>query len=131
MGFLPIFPPRRAAAIFATLTFLALAGSAHAESAGLEGRVVLNHSPVSEARVYAYQLVEKSLHKVLTDGSGRFLFEALPAGIYKLIAHKVGLQPAIQLLQRDAAESTQFIELQMSEEASADLTDGILGLSDF
>ncbi len=123
MGFLPIFPHRRAAAIFATLTLLALAGPVHAESPGLEGRVVLNHSPVSEARVYAYQLVEKSLHKVLTDGSGRFLFESLPAGIYKLIAHKVGLQPAIQLLQRDAAESAQFIELQLTEEAAADLTD--------
>ena len=123
MGFLPIFPHRRAAAIFATLTLLALARSAYAESPGLEGRVVLNQSPVSEARVYAYQLVEKSLHKVLTDGSGRFLFESLPAGIYKLIAHKVGLQPAIQLLQRDAAESAQFIELQLTEEAAAELTD--------
>lgn len=123
MGFLPIFPHRRAPAIFATLTLLALAGSARAEVQGLEGRVILHESPVSEARVYAYQLVEKSLHKVLTDGSGRFLFEALPAGIYKLIAHKTGLAPAIQLLQRDAADSVQFVELQLTEEASADLTD--------
>ena len=123
MGFLPIFPHRRAPAIFATLTLLALAGSARAEVSGLEGRVVLNQSPVSEARVYAYQLVEKSLHKVLTDVSGRFLFEALPAGIYKLIAHKAGLAPAIQLLQRDAADSAQFVELQLSQEATSDLTD--------
>jgi len=123
MGFLPIFPQRRVTAIFATLAFLALSGSARAEVLGLEGRVVLNQSPVSEARVYAYQLVEKSLHKVLTDASGRFLFEALPAGIYKLIAHKTGLQPAIQLLQRDAAESAQFVELELTREASPDLTD--------
>ena len=123
MGFLPIFPHRRATAIFATLTLLALTGSARAEVLGLEGRVVLNQSPVSEARVYAYQLVEKSLHKVLTDASGRFLFESLPAGIYKLIAHKAGLAPAIQLLQRDAAESSQFVELELTREASPDLTD--------
>ena len=123
MGSLPIFPHRSATAIFATLTLLALARPASAETLGLEGRVVLNQSPVSEARVYAYQLVEKSLHKVLTDGSGKFLFEALPAGIYKLIAHKAGLQPAIQLLQRDAADAPQFVELELSEEAAADLTD--------
>lgn len=123
MGFLPIFPHRRAPAIFATLTLLALAGSVQAEVLGLEGRVVLNQSPVSEARVYAYQLVEKSMHKVLTDAGGRFLFADLPAGIYKLIAHKAGLAPAIQLLQRDAADSAQFVELQLTKEASADLTD--------
>ncbi len=123
MGFLPIFPHRRATAIFATLTLLALTGSAQAQVLGLEGRVVLNQSPVSEARVYAYQLVEKSLHKVLTDSAGRFLFEALPAGIYKLIAHKAGLAPAIQLLQRDAAESAQFVELELTREPSPDLTD--------
>jgi hypothetical protein len=123
MGSLPIFSHRSATAIFATLTLLALARPVGAEVSGLEGRVVLNESPVSEARVYAYQLVEKSLHKVLTDGSGKFLFEALPAGIYKLIAHKAGLAPAIQLLQRDAADSAQFIELALSEAASPDLTD--------
>lgn len=123
MGFLPIFPHRRAPAIFATLTLLALTGSVQAEVLGLEGRVVLNESPVSEARVYAYQLVEKSMHKVLTDAGGRFLFADLPAGIYKLIAHKAGLAPAIQLLQRDAADSPQFVELQLTQEAAADLTD--------
>ncbi|MEO7793692.1 MAG: carboxypeptidase-like regulatory domain-containing protein [Thermoanaerobaculia bacterium] len=105
------------------MTLLALTGSARAEVLGLEGRVVLNQSPVSDAHVYAYQLIEKSLHKVLTDGSGKFLFEALPAGIYKLIAHKTGLQPAIQLLQRDAVDSVQFVELQLTNEATSDLTD--------
>ena len=63
------------------------------------------------------------MHKVLTDAGGRFLFADLPAGIYKLIAHKAGLAPAIQLLQRDAADSAQFVELQLTKEASADLTD--------
>lgn len=123
MGSLPIYPHRRAAATFAALALLALSGGARAEVQGLEGRVVLDESPVSEARVYAYQLVEKSLQKVLTDASGRFLFESLPAGIYKLIAHKAGLQPAIQLLQRDTADSPQFVELQLSKEGTADLTD--------
>jgi hypothetical protein len=123
MGSLPIFSHRVAPAIFATLTLLALAQPAGGEVLGLEGRVVLHQSPVSDARVYAYQLVEKSLHKVLTDDSGRFLFEALPAGIYKLIAHKTGLQPAIQLLQRDAADDAQFVELQLTEEAATDPDD--------
>ena len=123
MGSLPIFPHRVAPAIFATLTLLAFAPPASAEVLGLEGRVVLHQSPVSDARVYAYQLVEKSLHKVLTDSSGRFLFATLPAGIYKLIAHKTGLQPAIQLLQRDAADDAQFVELQLTEESTTDPAD--------
>jgi hypothetical protein len=122
MGFLPIFSQRRAPAIFATLTLLALASSVRAESLGVEGRVVLRESPVSEARVYAYQLVEKSLHKVLTDDSGRFLFESLPAGIYKLVAHKAGLQPAVLLLQRDAAENPQFVELVLTEQTAPEVT---------
>ncbi len=123
MGFLPIFLHRRAPAIFATLTLLALVRPAGAEVLGVEGRVVLRASPVSEARVFAYQLVEKTLHEVLTDGSGRFLFEALPAGIYKLVAHKAGLAPAVLLLQRDAADASQFVELQLTEESSAGLSD--------
>ena len=123
MGFLPIFHPRRAPAILATLTLLALVRPAGAETLGVEGRVVLHESPVSEARVYAYQLVEKTLHKVLTDDSGRFLFASLPAGIYKLIAHKAGLQPAVLLLQREATGAAQFVELELTEEASPDLGD--------
>ncbi|MEO8274891.1 MAG: carboxypeptidase-like regulatory domain-containing protein [Thermoanaerobaculia bacterium] len=148
MGSSPIFTLRRASAIFSALTLFASVRSAGADvvrsagdpslfpagpaidaetsatpSEGVEGRVLLRESPVSDARVYAYQLVEKSLHKVLTDGSGRFLFEALPAGIYKLIAHKAGLQPAVMLLQRDAPEASQFVELQLTEQAAPELTD--------
>lgn len=123
MGSLPIFLHRRASAILAALTLLAVVCPADAAVLGVEGRVVLRESPVSEARVYAYQLVEKSLHKVLTDASGRFLFESLPAGIYKLIAHKAGLAPAVVLLQRDAAETAQFVELELTEESAADSAD--------
>ncbi len=93
----------------------ALAGSARAETAGLGGRVVLDATPVAAAQVYAYQLVEKSLQKVLTDSRGRFLFEALPAGVYKLIAHKSGFAPAVTLLQREAENEAQFVELRLAE----------------
>ncbi len=123
MGFLPIFHHRRAPAIFATLALLALLRPAGAEVLGVEGRVVLRESPVAAARVYAYQLVEKTLHKVLTDDGGRFLFDSLPAGIYKLIAHKAGLQPAVLLLQRDVAEAPQWVELELTEETPPGLGD--------
>lgn len=90
-----------------------------ANEAGIRGRVLLAESPVVEARVFAYQMVEKSIHKVLTDGRGAFLFESLPAGIYKIIAHKAGLEPAVMLLRRAAMDEAQVIELALSpQEAS-------------
>lgn len=100
------------------------AGAAHlVAAAGISGRVLLDASPVAEARVFAYQLVEKSIHRVLTDGAGAFLFEALPAGIYKIIAHKTGFAPSVLLLQRQAADAAQFVTLKLEAEDAAGSAD--------
>jgi hypothetical protein len=76
-------------------------------------------SPLSQAGVYAYQLADLSLKKVLTDPKGNFLFQNLPAGLYKIIAHKPGFVPVMVMLQRTTAQTYQFVELQLEEQSRA------------
>jgi hypothetical protein len=85
-----------------------------AKPAGVAGRVLGETSPLGAAGVYAYQLADLSFRKVLTDGEGNFLFQELPAGLYKIIAHKPGFSPAVVMLTRTAAGAYQFMELQLA-----------------
>lgn len=71
-------------------------------------------SPLGAAGVYAYQLTDLSFRKVLTDGQGNFRFEQLPAGLYQIIAHKPGFSPVVVMLTRTAANTYQFLELQLA-----------------
>ncbi|HEV7506081.1 MAG TPA: carboxypeptidase-like regulatory domain-containing protein [Thermoanaerobaculia bacterium] len=107
----------------ATAAILALAGllgsadasQADARQVGVAGRVVGETSPLSAAQIYAYQLADLSLHKVLTDTQGNFLFQNLPAGLYKIIAHKSGFMPVVVMLTRTTAQAYQFLELQLAQ----------------
>src|ERR1700720_4700719 len=81
--------------------------------AGLAGRVTGNASPLAAAGVYAYQLADLALFKVMTDPQGNFLFRDLPAGLYKIIAHKPGFLPVVMMVTRDTAKAQQFLELQL------------------
>ena len=84
------------------------------DGAGLvSGRVVGPAASVPDARVYAFQVADLSLARVVTDGEGRFAFEGLPAGLYKIIAHKAGFLPVVVMLTRASAEARQFLELQL------------------
>jgi hypothetical protein len=80
---------------------------------GLAGRVTGNASPLAAAGVYAYQLADLALFKVMTDPQGNFLFRDLPAGLYKIIAHKPGFLPVVMMVTRDTAKAHQFLELQL------------------
>jgi Carboxypeptidase regulatory-like domain len=101
------------------LALLGTAGRVDAESPhGVGGQVIDESSPLARAGVYAYQLADSSLHKVLTDPQGKFLFQDLPAGLYKIIAHKPGFIPVVVLLTRTAAQQYQFVELQLLEQPS-------------
>jgi hypothetical protein len=73
-------------------------------------------SPLPAAGVYAYQLADASLRKVLTDPQGNFLFQDLPAGLYKIIAHKIGFTPVVVRITRTTAQAYQVVELQLAEE---------------
>jgi hypothetical protein len=103
------------AAILAAL--LGPAGAARAESrqVGIAGRVVGESSPLAAAQIYAYQLGDLSLHKVLTDAQGNFLFRELPSGLYKIIANKAGFHPVMVMLTRTTAQAYQFLELQLAQ----------------
>jgi hypothetical protein len=80
---------------------------------GLAGRVTGNASPLAAAGVYAYQIADLALFKVMTDPQGNFLFRDLPAGLYKIIAHKPGFLPVVMMVTRDTAKAYQFLELQL------------------
>ncbi len=90
----------------------------------IEGQVVGNDRPVAKASVYAYEVASYALKKVRTDGRGRFLFKSLPAGMYKIIAHKQGFVPTISLLLRKTADDHQYLKLQMRDEKIGDLHQG-------
>lgn len=81
---------------------------------GVGGRVLGETAPLGAAGVYAYQLADLSLRKVLTDAQGSFLFQDLPAGLYKVIAHKPGFTPVVVMLTRTAANTYQFLDLQLA-----------------
>ncbi len=116
------------------LALMAVGGIARAEDAGsgpadnglLTGRVRSTSEPLSAAAVYAYQLADLSLQKVLTDREGNFLFKRLPAGLYKIIAHKTGFVPAVVTLARNSGAVDQVVDLELlADEATT------LGRGDF
>jgi len=103
---------------------LSLLGAGRAEAAaGVAGRVLREDRPVSQAVVYAYHVVEKSFRHVATDGAGEFLFETLPAGLYKIVAHKLGSPPAVVVLARRAAEDSQYVQVELPATADDEAAD--------
>lgn len=80
---------------------------------GVEGQVTQSDDPVGQVTVYAYEVASSELVKVATDALGKFLFEGLPAGMYKLVAFKPGSQPAVELLLRRRHDDHQFVELDL------------------
>jgi len=88
---------------------------AEVRRSGVAGRVVGEKNPLAAAHIYAYQLADLSLRKVMTDGQGNFFFQNLPAGLYKIIAHKSGFIPAMIAIPRETAKAYQSIEMQLSK----------------
>lgn len=94
------------------------------EGLGVHGRVLGEVEPLAAARVYAYQLADFSLYEVTTNEQGRFRFSELPAGLYKIIAHKAGFVPAVVMLTRAREDARQFLELQLATEGTGDVRAG-------
>jgi hypothetical protein len=107
---LPAFVALAAAALLAATP----AAAAPTDPAGVGGRVLGTASPLPSAIVYAYQLADRSHRRVLTDGEGGFLFDGLPAGLYKIVAHKPGFVPMVLPLTRATADAYQYLELQLA-----------------
>jgi hypothetical protein len=85
----------------------------------LAGKVTSSSTPLPSSQVYAYQLADLSLRKVVTDREGNFLFDRLPAGLYKIIAYKSGFVPGIALLTRATDQARQYLDLELLEQKAA------------
>ncbi len=85
----------------------------------LIGKVTARAIPLAQARVYAYEMNDLSLRRVDTDGIGTFLFKELPAGLYKIITVKPGFVPAIVMLQRRTAQTSQYLEVDLAPQDAA------------
>src|SRR5436305_2024849 len=111
----------RLTALTIALALLSQGGAAFAEArpARVGGRVLSETSPLAAAQIYAYQLADLSLHKVLTDAQGNFLFRDLPAGLYQIIAHKAGFLPVVVMLPRATARVYQSLELRLAQRGTA------------
>jgi hypothetical protein len=102
------------AVVLALASVMAFGASrVQAQAGALAGRVTSPNESLGAARVYAYQVSDTTLRRVTTDDDGRFRFESLPAGVYKIIAHKVGFLPVIVMLTRASSEAHQFLEMQL------------------
>lgn len=118
--------PRSSYRLFTALALLfASVAVAWADGGALAGRVETSTSPLATVRVYAYALADLSLRKEITDRSGVFLFDDLPAGLYKIIAFKRGFMPAVVMLSRASQDALQFLQVRLdtppaySEKAAA------------
>lgn len=75
--------------------------------------------PVEAATVFAYEVASLTMQRVVTDGQGHFLFGALPAGMYQIVAYKQGFSPSVKPLLRRSAELNQFVELRLQDDKGA------------
>ncbi len=112
------FPVVVAIALWATAAAGVRAQTLPESHGAVAGRVVGVSNPLGSAAVYAYQVVDRSLQKVATDVQGNFRFDQLPAGVYNIIAHRIGFVPAVVRLTRSTAEAYQFLEIQLARQVA-------------
>lgn len=108
---------RKAVPVALAFALLGSAGNLHAEErqSGVAGRVLGEKTPLAAAGVYAYQLADLTLRKVVTDKQGNYLFQDLPAGLYQIIAHKPGFVPRVVMLTRTKAAAHQTLDVELSK----------------
>ncbi len=79
----------------------------------LIGRVHAGDAPLPAARVYIYDIADRSKRATTTDRFGRYAFQPLPAGVYRVIAHRPGFVPAVAELVRTTGESVQSVDFEL------------------
>ena len=90
----------------------------------LVGRVHAGKAPLPEAQVYVYDVADSSKVLATTDRFGRYAFQPLPAGIYRVIAHRPGYVPAVAELTRTTGESVQSLDFELGTRARRSGNDG-------
>jgi hypothetical protein len=83
----------------------------------LVGRVHAGKAPLPAANVYVYDVADSSKLLATTDRFGRYAFQPLPAGIYRVIAHRPGYVPAVAELTRTTGESVQSLDFELGTRA--------------
>ncbi|MEM6453538.1 MAG: carboxypeptidase-like regulatory domain-containing protein, partial [Acidobacteriota bacterium] len=83
----------------------------------LDGTVRGPDNPLAAAKVYAYEVGSYVLTRAKTDDAGRFDFQQLPAGLYKIIAFKPGFLPAVEVVMRRSRETAQSVHLLLRPSA--------------
>jgi hypothetical protein len=94
----------------------AIAGAGGDVAPGLNGLVKHSAGPLEQAGIYAYRVTDLNLTRATTDLDGRFSFRVLPAGVYKIVAHKTGYLPAVGLFTRATQLANDFLEFELVEE---------------
>ena len=79
----------------------------------LVGRVHAGEAALPAARVYVYDVADRSKRRTTTDRFGRYAFQPLPAGVYRVIAHRPGFVPAVAELVRTTGESVQALDFEL------------------
>ena len=82
-------------------------------SGRLVGRVNAGKAPLPAAQVYVYDVADSSKLRTTTDRFGRYAFQPLSAGIYRVIAHRPGYVPAVVELTRTTSESVQSLDFEL------------------
>ncbi|HEY3567084.1 MAG TPA: carboxypeptidase-like regulatory domain-containing protein [Thermoanaerobaculia bacterium] len=109
---------RKSVPLILAIALLGQAAGVRAEvrRPGVGGLVRGESSPLSAAHVWAYQIADLSLRRVaLTDSQGNFFLQDLPAGLYKIIAHKAGFAYVVIPLPRKTAKDYQHIEVDLPQ----------------
>ena len=87
-------------------------------------------APLDAAAVYAYRVTDLTLHRARTDRRGSFVFARLPAGVYKVVAHKAGFLPAVVLVTRTTASAFQELQLELFADDQGAQSSGADGTTD-
>ncbi len=90
----------------------------------LVGRVQAGKAPLPAAQVYVYDVADSSKLRTTTDRFGRYAFQPLPAGIYRVVAHRPGYVPAVAELTRTTGESVQSLDFELGARGRRSGNDG-------
>ncbi len=97
----------------------------------LVGRVHADKAPLPAAQVYVCDMADNGRLLATTDRFGRYAFQPLSAGVYRVIAHRPGYVPAVAELTRTTGESVQSLDFELGTRAHRSGSDDEGGQEDF
>jgi hypothetical protein len=74
-------------------------------------------TPVPGALVFVYGVSDATLNRMNTAQDGSFAFQAIPAGIYDVVAYKTGYYPSLIRLWHQSSPNTSILAIDLVPEA--------------